>query len=93
MSLKQQVGHACQAADTGTVSALKNSLMEKGDALRNIRDQYERTLLHASVEEGQHQITKILLSIGLTQMFKKAVGQHLLFLQFLKTISQFAKRS
>ena len=38
LSLKQQVGHACQAADTGTVSALKNSLMEKGNALRNIRD-------------------------------------------------------
>ena len=73
-----------QAADTGTVSALKNSLMEKGDALRNIGDQYERTLLHASVEEGQHQIAKILLSIGFNPNVQEGCGAAPLVLAVLK---------
>ena len=91
LSLKQQVSHACQAVDTGTVSALKNSLMEKGDALRNIRDQYERTLLHASVEEGQHQITKILFSIGFNPNVQEGCGATPLVLAVLENNQSICK--
>ena len=63
----------------------------KGDALRNIRDQYERTLLYASVEEGQHQITKILLSIEFNPNVQEGCGATPLFLEVLKNNQSICK--
>ena len=74
VDLKQRNKHAYQTTDAGTLPVLKQSLKDKAHQLRETVDQYKRTFLHACVEDGDHFMVTLLLSVGFNPNVEEGCG-------------------